>query len=358
MDPIRPGELNLVEETVGLLKDTAWEQLLEQYLPKEDSYYCRPLIHKTSWSEKDWREDQTTEGLQWKLENSAYHNTCGIPIGLEVRFTREEMNSLATLKETHQRNNKLIMKNDLFAAIVAHFLGTLSIEAMLHVFSSGRKAQNFYHYLTITSTPFFDSLTTNTQRKLMMHKTEVCFSLNIALFFFGHRAVTAVQQEEMTGLETGLKEYLMVHNPDLMETLPPTRYDEVFIVPWATSRDVEVTHRELMQSVGATIRGLDHHGYLLLYGLCLYSIEPDALAAMDLPKQDREVLQKAVSYFSVMYRRYLKHMVGWKRALELQMNQRHVLDQLQQAVNISSKKNLNCNDLSDTRSLNAISGHH
>ena len=33
----------------------------------------------------------------------------------------------------------------------------------------------------------------------------------------------------MTCLETGLKEYLMQYNPDLIHKLPAARYDEIFI---------------------------------------------------------------------------------------------------------------------------------
>ena len=41
---------------------------------------------------------------------------------------------------------------------------------------------------------------------------------------------------------------------------------------------------------------------------------------------------QAENYFGVMYRRYLKHLVGWKRATELHMNQLHVLELLHQVT--------------------------
>ena len=77
-------------------------------------------------------------------------------------------------------------------------------------------------------------------------------------------------------------------------------------------------------------------------------------------------------------------MVGWKRAMDLRLNQRHMLDQLQQvhtpllntsypprhhihhhylnpftlqAVHITSVDNLHCNDLSDMTNLDANAGH-
>ena len=85
------------------------------------------------------------------------------------------------------------------------------------VFATGRKAQNYYHYLSMTNSAYFDMLTTNTQvslslkpsdhhhkktfhfqRKLMQQKTLICYSLNVALWFFGHNATTAMGQVVMT----------------------------------------------------------------------------------------------------------------------------------------------------------------
>lgn len=93
-------------------------------------------------------------------------------------------------------------------------------------------------------------------------------------------------------------------------------------------------------------------------------------------------LVQAEAYFSLMYRRYLKQMVGWKRAMEVHLNQRCLIEKLQkvmvmamvtvtlmvimmvmkieflaapfQAVAISSRNNLHCNDLSDYSTINAV----
>ena len=45
-------------------------------------------------------------------------------------------------------------------------------------------------------------------------------------------------------------------------------------------------------------------------------------------KPSKLVIQ-AEAYFSLMYRRYLKQMVGWKRAMEVQLNQRCLIEKLQ-----------------------------
>ena len=89
-------------------------------------------------------------------------------------------------------------------------------QQMMGVFATGRKAQNYYHYLSMTNSAYFDMLTTNTQvcthqyliiitkktfhfqRKLMQQKTLICYSLNVALWFFGHNATTALGQVVIT----------------------------------------------------------------------------------------------------------------------------------------------------------------
>ena len=83
---------------------------------------------------------------------------------------------------------------------------------MMGVFATGRKAQNYYHYLSMTNSAYFDMLTTNTQvffprkkhlvsswtltfqRKLMQQKTLICYSLNVTLWFFGHNGTNALEQ--------------------------------------------------------------------------------------------------------------------------------------------------------------------
>ena len=48
----------------------------------------------------------------------------------------------------------------LYQARVGLFMGTLSLEDMLKVFSTSRQCQNFFHYRTMISMPFFNELTT------------------------------------------------------------------------------------------------------------------------------------------------------------------------------------------------------
>ena len=48
----------------------------------------------------------------------------------------------------------------LYQARVGQYLGTLTMEDMLEVFSISRKAQNFFHYTAMRSVPGFNELTT------------------------------------------------------------------------------------------------------------------------------------------------------------------------------------------------------
>jgi hypothetical protein len=52
-----------------------------------------------------------------------------------------------------------------------------------------------------------------------------------------------------------------------------------------------------------------------------------------------------------MYKRYAKHLIGWKKASETQLNQRFLLHQMGECVLIFSMKNLHLNDLTDSKTL-------
>ena len=82
----------------------------------------------------------------------------------------------------------------------------------------------------------------------------MCASLNLALYFFGHSATTAMEQESRTGLITGLGDYILSHTPQA-SSMPPATYDDLFGGPWADNRQQEATHRELTKSIGESLRG-------------------------------------------------------------------------------------------------------
>ena len=49
-------------------------------------------------------------------------------------------------------------------------------------------------------------------------------------------------QEDSTGMDTGMKDYLTVNHPELLDKLTPNSYDEIFVVPWATNRSASSIH--------------------------------------------------------------------------------------------------------------------
>ena len=71
----------------------------------------------------------------------------------------EELNFLNQQKVIHTNISRQAMPISLHQARLAHYLGHLSIEGMLSVVAGGRKAQNYYHYQSMISQPYFNELT-------------------------------------------------------------------------------------------------------------------------------------------------------------------------------------------------------
>ena len=64
---------------------------------------------------------------------------------------------------------------------------------------------------------------------------------------------------------------------------------------------------------------------LLFFGMLLKSEQHDQCHQLSL----YFMYYQAEAYFNLIYRRYLKQMVGWKRAMEVQLNQRCLIEKLQ-----------------------------
>ena len=69
-------------------------------------------------------------------------------------------------------------------------------------------------------------------------------------------------QESMTGLVTGVEDFIRANAPVALH-MPPATYDQYFVGPWATEIGHEAKHRELTKSIGESLRGRIQH-YLAL----------------------------------------------------------------------------------------------
>jgi hypothetical protein len=72
-----------------------------------------------------------------------------------IGFTSEELCCIKAQEKVQKTNLLNTARQDLFEARVQNYFGQLSHEGMLMIVASGRKAQNYYHYLTMFSLPFF-----------------------------------------------------------------------------------------------------------------------------------------------------------------------------------------------------------
>ena len=70
-----------------------------------------------------------------------------------------------------------------------------------------------------------------------------------------------------------------------------------------------------------------------------------------IPEKDKEVILKAQTHIGILYKRYMKHLVGWKKGSETQMNQYCLLSKMQECVSIFCTQNLHLNDLSDNQTV-------
>ena len=79
--------------------------------------------------------------------------------GLEMVFSTEELKFLSRNKILHEGISRSTCPLNLHQARVGHYLGRISTEGMMGIFAAGRKAQNYYHYMSMASQPAFKELT-------------------------------------------------------------------------------------------------------------------------------------------------------------------------------------------------------
>ena len=87
-----------------------------------------------------------------------------------------------------------------------------------------------------------------------MANMQMCYSLTMSYYFFGHQAHTAISQEEQTGILTGLGDFIHSHAPYAL-SMPPARYEDYYMSPWATNTHFEECHRKISEDIGSSLRG-------------------------------------------------------------------------------------------------------
>lgn len=142
--------------------------------------------------------------------------------------------------------------------------------------------------------------------------------------------------------------------PEGCPTVPPLAYNEFFISPWATTRDLEVKHQNLMVLIGNDLKDLlsdwliwyhssnspvdlGVEGYLLLYGTTIYNTDLDS---EKFNERDKSMIIKGRNILGTILRRYLKHSVGWKKGNHKALEVEKFLRDLQSVSVIYSQHNI------------------
>ena len=94
--------------------------------------------------------------------------------------------------------------------------------------------------------------------------------------------------------------------------------------------------------------------YMILYGITLYSTTKKNMEDADLPKKDVDTIIKAQMFLDILYQRYLKHLVGWKKGSEKRMNQKFLLSQMHECARIFTRQNLHLGDLTDNQTVDVF----
>ena len=90
---------------------------------------------------------------------------------------------------------------------------------------------------------------------MLRQKSKQCYSLSSAYFSFGHNGTTVLEQEEYSGLTTGLAEYIFSQAPCAVN-MGKVQYDVYYKPPWATSRHFEERHKQVYTEIGNSLKGI------------------------------------------------------------------------------------------------------
>ena len=149
---------------------------------------------------------------------------------------------------------------------------------------------------------------------------QMCYSLTMSYYFFGHQAATAISQEEQTGLLTGLGDFIHCQAPYAL-TMPAAQYEDYY-------RHFDDSHRRISADIGGSLKGeqkignlkgfedivdIGILGYIVLYSLTLYNVSEETLHFWQTPDKDIKTIKKVkhlIFYVFFLQKSYLDHEVS------------------------------------------------
>ena len=173
------NSMESVLEPTGIIENSPWTMAMDKYLTNNETVDLDSILGNVLIDQKenayDFKRVETSNSFESTREppdNEDHFDDEHKPFLLprsagsisviqcpEMIFSTEELNFLNQQKVIHTNISRQSMPISLHQARLAHYLGHLSMEGMLSVVAGGRKAQNYYHYQSMVSQPYFNELT-------------------------------------------------------------------------------------------------------------------------------------------------------------------------------------------------------
>jgi len=88
----------------------------------------------------------------------------------------------------------------------------------------------------------------------------------------------------------------------------------------------------------------------------LFNVDEKTLDSWDIPPRDKQTILKAHHHLETLYGRYRKQKLGWKKGASSYLNQKYIMDQMEECVMIYTMENLNiAGDWANSEFLNPLS---
>ena len=166
-------------DSTGIIENSPWTMAMDKYLKSDETVDLDSILGNVLSDQRenayDFMKVETSnsfESTRESLDNEYHfvneHKPFLLPRSSgsisviqcpEMIFSTEELNFLNQQKVIHNNISRQSIPISLHQARLAYYFGHLSIEGMLSVVAGGRKAQNYYHYQSMISQPYFNELT-------------------------------------------------------------------------------------------------------------------------------------------------------------------------------------------------------